>query len=170
MAGAGRHWLLRLPDRSGTDESTPKSPVTLLVVLTTTCLYPLKSLVDSFLIKIKACEPTPWQMHAKFVNELARAAYAVQITDQHNTQQQLRINRRTASIAIAVLQPGAQRFWPATSLRQRPCSKRWRSCSSATSTSRNNSRWPPSTRFNRRSTLSARKIVRQTRLESCFSH
>jgi hypothetical protein len=61
--------------------------------------------VDSFLIKTKACEPTPWQMHAKFVNELALAAYAVQITDQHNTQQQLRINRRTASIAIAVLQP-----------------------------------------------------------------
>ena len=42
-------------------------------------------------------------MHAQFLNELALAADAVQITDQQNAQQQLWIDGWTPSFAIAVL-------------------------------------------------------------------
>jgi hypothetical protein len=43
-------------------------------------------------------------MHAQFFDKLALAADPIQITDQHNTQQQLRIDRWTAGIAVASLQ------------------------------------------------------------------
>jgi hypothetical protein len=42
-------------------------------------------------------------MHAQFLNELALTADAVQITDQQNAQQELRIDGWTPSFAIAVL-------------------------------------------------------------------
>jgi hypothetical protein len=57
----------------------------------------------NLLIETKACEPAPSQMHAKFFNELALAADAVQIANQQNPQQQLWIDRWTASVTIAVL-------------------------------------------------------------------
>src|SRR5215469_1251407 len=63
-----------------------------------------RRVMRNFLIETKSREPTPRQMHAQFVNELALAADAVQIANQQNTQQQLWIDRGTASIAIAVLQ------------------------------------------------------------------
>jgi hypothetical protein len=49
-----------------------------------------------------ACEPAPGKMHAKFLDELALTANAVQIADQQNSQQELWIDGWTASLAIAV--------------------------------------------------------------------
>jgi hypothetical protein len=40
-------------------------------------------------------------MHAQFLNQLALTTDAVQITDQQNAQQELRIDGRTPSFAIA---------------------------------------------------------------------
>ncbi|NYF53536.1 hypothetical protein HDF12_003935 [Edaphobacter lichenicola] len=56
-----------------------------------------------FLVETETCEPAPGKMHAQFLNELAFAANPVQITNQQNSQQQLRVDRRTTSFAIAVL-------------------------------------------------------------------
>ena len=58
----------------------------------------------NLLIETETCEPAPRQMHAQFLNQLALAADAIQIANQQNAQQQFRIDRRTTSIAIAVLQ------------------------------------------------------------------
>jgi hypothetical protein len=43
-------------------------------------------------------------MHAQFLDKLALAADAVQVSNQQNPQQQLRIDRGTTSVAIALLQ------------------------------------------------------------------
>jgi len=59
----------------------------------------------NFLIETETCEPAPGQMHAQLLNQLALAADSVQIANQQNAEQKLRIDRRTTSIAIAVLQP-----------------------------------------------------------------
>src|SRR6516165_1340584 len=58
----------------------------------------------NFLIEAQPREPAPRQMHAQFFDKLALAANAIQIADQHNAQQQLRIDRWTSGIAVAVLQ------------------------------------------------------------------
>ena len=44
-------------------------------------------------------------MHAQLFHQLALAGDAVQITNEQNAQQQLGINRRSASVAVAVFQP-----------------------------------------------------------------
>src|SRR5260370_39612909 len=62
------------------------------------------AVVRNFRIKPETCEPAPGEMHAQFLNKLALAADAVQMANQQNAQQQLWINRRTTSIAIAILQ------------------------------------------------------------------
>jgi hypothetical protein len=58
----------------------------------------------NFLVETEACEPAPRQVHAQFLNQFALAADAIQIANQQNAQQQFWVDRRTASIAIAVLQ------------------------------------------------------------------
>jgi hypothetical protein len=57
----------------------------------------------NFLIETETCEAAPCQMHAQFLNELSLAADAIQIANQDNAQQQFWIDRRTTSVAIAVL-------------------------------------------------------------------
>jgi hypothetical protein len=57
-----------------------------------------------FLVETETGEPAPCKMHAQFLTELAFAANPVRITNQQNPQPQLRVNRRTTSFAIAVLQ------------------------------------------------------------------
>ena len=64
-----------------------------------------RGVMRNFLIETETSEPAPRKMHAQFLNQLALAADAVQIANQQNAQQQLRIDRWTASFAIAVLQP-----------------------------------------------------------------
>jgi hypothetical protein len=63
-----------------------------------------RGVVRDLLIKAQTREPAPRQMHAQFLHQLAFAGDAVQIADQHNAQQQLGINRRSAGVAVAVLQ------------------------------------------------------------------
>jgi len=56
------------------------------------------------LIKAQTREPAPRQVHAQFLDQFALAANAVEIADQQNAQQQLRINRRSTGLTVAVLQ------------------------------------------------------------------
>ena len=57
------------------------------------------------LIETQTREPAPGQMHAQFLHQLAFAGDAVQIANQQNAQQQLGINRRSARLAVTLLQP-----------------------------------------------------------------
>ncbi len=58
----------------------------------------------NLLIKPQPGEPTPGQMHAQFLHQLALAGDAVQIADQKNAQQQLRVNRGPTCLAVALFQ------------------------------------------------------------------
>src|ERR1700757_596166 len=62
-----------------------------------------------FLIKTKTREPPPSKMHPQFLDEFALAADAVQIPNQHNSQQELWIDGWTTSFAIAFFQPPAHK-------------------------------------------------------------
>ena len=61
-------------------------------------------MVRDLLIETQSREPAPRQMHAQFLHQFAFAGDAVQIADQQNAQQQLRINRRPPRLAVAVFQ------------------------------------------------------------------
>ena len=63
-----------------------------------------RGVMRDFLIETQAREPAPRQMHAQFLHQFAFAGDAVQIADQQNAQQQLGINRRSASVAVTFLQ------------------------------------------------------------------
>src|ERR1700740_3801852 len=56
------------------------------------------------LIKAQTGEPAPRQMHAQFFYQLALAGDAIQIPDQQNAQQQLRIDRGPTRLIVAVFQ------------------------------------------------------------------
>ena len=56
------------------------------------------------LIEPQTDEPSPRQMHAQFLHQLTLAGDAVQIADQQNAQQQLGVNRRSASVAVTFFQ------------------------------------------------------------------
>ena len=58
----------------------------------------------NFLIEPETCEPAPGKMHAQLLDKLALAADPVQIANQQNAQQELRIDGWATSFAIAVLQ------------------------------------------------------------------
>ena len=53
-----------------------------------------RGVVRNLLIETETCEPPPRQMHAQFLNKFALAADPLQIADQHNPQQQFRIDGR----------------------------------------------------------------------------
>ena len=53
-------------------------------------------MMRNLLIEPQTREPSPCQVHAQFFHQLTLARNAVQIADQQNAQQQLRINRRPA--------------------------------------------------------------------------
>src|SRR5271165_1859473 len=56
------------------------------------------------LIETQTGEPAPRQVHAQLLHQLPLAGDAVQIADQQDAQQQLGINRRSASIAVTRFQ------------------------------------------------------------------
>jgi len=58
----------------------------------------------NILIETETCEPAPGEMHAQLLDKLALAADPVQIANQQNAQQELRIDGWATSFAIAVLQ------------------------------------------------------------------
>ena len=61
-----------------------------------------RGVVWYFLIEAKTCKPAPGKMHPQFLDEFAFTADAVQITDQQNPHQELRVDGWTPSFAIAV--------------------------------------------------------------------
>jgi hypothetical protein len=63
--------------------------------------------VRDLLIEAQPGEPAPRQVHTQLFHQFALAGDAVQIADQQNPQQQLRIDRRTSGVAIEILQLGA---------------------------------------------------------------
>jgi hypothetical protein len=63
-----------------------------------------RRMMRDLLIEAEPGEPAPRQMHAQFLHQPALAGDAVQITDQQNAQQQLRINRRPTRLTVAVFQ------------------------------------------------------------------
>jgi len=63
-----------------------------------------RRVMRNFLIEAQPGEPSPGQMHAQFLHQLAFAGDAVQITHQQNAQQQLGINRRSPGFAVATAQ------------------------------------------------------------------
>ena len=63
-----------------------------------------RGVMRDFLIETQAREPAPRQVHAQLLHQLALAGDAVQIPDQQNAQQKLRIDRRPSGFAVAVFQ------------------------------------------------------------------
>src|SRR5258708_6794626 len=68
-------------------------------------IFRKRRVMRNFLVESEASKPAPRKMHAQLLDELTLAGYSVQIANQQNTQQELRIDGWTASIAIAILQP-----------------------------------------------------------------
>ena len=62
-------------------------------------------MMRDLLIEAQTGEPAPCQVHAQFFHQFPLAGNAVQIANQQNAQQQLGINRRSARLAVASLQP-----------------------------------------------------------------
>jgi hypothetical protein len=60
-----------------------------------------RRVVRNLLIEPEPGEPAPRQMHTQLFYQLALAADAVEIADQQNAQQQLRINRGPPRLAVA---------------------------------------------------------------------
>jgi len=63
-----------------------------------------RGVMREFLVETQPYEPAPGQMHAQLLDQLALAGYAIEITDQQDTQEEFRVDGRSADIAIRVLQ------------------------------------------------------------------
>src|ERR1700730_5392577 len=63
-----------------------------------------RGVMRDLMIETQTGEPAPRQVHAQLLHQLPFAADAVQITNEQNAQQQRGINRRSAGVAVAVLQ------------------------------------------------------------------
>src|SRR6266849_3799165 len=63
-----------------------------------------RGMMRNLLIEAQSRKPAPSQMHSQFLDQLALTGNAIQVADQEDAQQKLRINRWTARLAIAVLQ------------------------------------------------------------------
>jgi hypothetical protein len=61
-------------------------------------------MMRDLLIEPQAGEPPPCQMHAQLFHQFALARDAVEIADEQNAQQQLRIDRRATGITVAPFQ------------------------------------------------------------------
>jgi hypothetical protein len=61
--------------------------------------------VRNLLIETQAGKPAAGQMHAQLLHQLAFIGDAMQVADQQDAKQKLRINRRTAGLAVTLLQP-----------------------------------------------------------------
>src|ERR1700752_3566819 len=60
--------------------------------------------IGNLLIKAESGKPAPGQMHLQFLDQLALAGDAIEIADQQDAQQEFRIDRGSARIAVGVLQ------------------------------------------------------------------
>jgi|SRR5580698_7217935 hypothetical protein len=64
-----------------------------------------RGVMRNFLVEAETSEPAPRKVHAQLLDKLALAAYPVQIANQQNAEQELRIDGWTTRFAVAVLQP-----------------------------------------------------------------
>ena len=60
--------------------------------------------MGNLLIEGESGKPAPSQMHLQLLNQLALAGDAIEIADEQNAQQKLRIDRRSSRIAVGVFQ------------------------------------------------------------------
>src|SRR4029077_7698230 len=60
--------------------------------------------MGNLLIETESGKPAPGQMHLQLFDQLALAGDAVEIADQQNAQEEFRIDRGPARIAVGVLQ------------------------------------------------------------------
>src|ERR1700679_3988898 len=68
-----------------------------------------RGVMRNFLIEAETSKPAPRKVHAQLLHKLALTADSVQIANQQNAQQELRIDGWTTSFAVAVLQPLAHK-------------------------------------------------------------
>ena len=61
-------------------------------------------MMRDLLIEPQPGEPSPRQVHTQFFHQVPLAADAIEIPDQQNAQQLLRIDRRPPRLAVAVFQ------------------------------------------------------------------
>ena len=61
-------------------------------------------MMGNLLIEAESGKPAPGQMHLQLLDQLALAGDAVEIADQQNAQQEFRIDRGSARIAVRALQ------------------------------------------------------------------
>src|SRR6201987_3466873 len=63
-----------------------------------------RGVMGNLLIEAESGKPAPGQMHLQLLNQFALAGDAIQIADQQEAQQEFRIDRGSARIAVGVLQ------------------------------------------------------------------
>src|ERR1700751_1349711 len=63
-----------------------------------------RGVMGNLLIEAESGKPAPGQMHLQLLNQFALAGDAIQIADQQDAQQEFRIDRGSACIAVGVLQ------------------------------------------------------------------
>jgi hypothetical protein len=63
-----------------------------------------RGVMGNLLIEAESGKPAPGQMHLQFLDQLALAGDAIEIADQQDAQQEFRIDRGSARIAVGVLQ------------------------------------------------------------------
>src|SRR6201993_1946246 len=63
-----------------------------------------RRVMGNLLIEAESGKPAPGQMHLQFLDQLALAGDTIEIADQQDAQQEFRIDRGSACIAVGVLQ------------------------------------------------------------------
>src|SRR6201987_154019 len=63
-----------------------------------------RGVMGNLLIEAESGKPAPSQMHLQVLDQLAVAVNTIEIADQQDTQQEFRIHRGPARIAVGVLQ------------------------------------------------------------------
>src|ERR1700756_5328952 len=63
-----------------------------------------RGVMGNLLIEAESGKPAPSQMHLQLLDQLALAGNTIEIADQQDTQQEFRIDRGSARIAVGVLQ------------------------------------------------------------------
>ena len=63
-----------------------------------------RGVMGNLLIETEPGKPAPSQMHLQLLDQLALAGNTIEIADQQDTQQEFRIDRGSARIAVGVLQ------------------------------------------------------------------
>src|ERR1700740_3723107 len=63
-----------------------------------------RGVMGNLLIEAESGKPAPSQMHLQLLEQLQLAGNTIEIADQQDTQQEFRIDRGSARIAVGVLQ------------------------------------------------------------------